>query len=98
MKTLNNFDNANLSVFRREHRRRGKRNGRICLTSISNDDGMAACGLLRVIMTRKVPGSLSEVSRDSTKQTKMITEHENNFLTDCGKRHSSIKLFYDNFE
>ena len=30
-------------------------------------------------MTRKVAGSLSEVSRDSTKPTKMIAEQENNF-------------------
>ena len=44
-----------------------------------NDEGMAACGFLGIFMTWKVVGSLSEVSRDSTKPTKMIAEQENNF-------------------
>ena len=46
------------------------------------DDGMAACGFLGISMTRKVLGSLSEVSRDATKPTKMIAELENNFWKD----------------
>ena len=42
--------------------------------SVLNNDGMAACGFLGILMTRKVLGSLSEVSSDSTKLTKMIAE------------------------
>ena len=49
-------------------------------------------------MTRKVLGSLSEVSRDRTKPTKTIAEQENNFWKDCEKRHFSIKLLKDTFE
>ena len=33
-------------------------NGLIGCTSMLNDDGMAACGFLRMFMTRKVVGSL----------------------------------------
>ena len=63
-----------------------------------NDDGMAACGFLRMFMTRKVVGSLWEVSRDSTKQMKMIAEQQNNFWKDFDKRYSSIKLVIDTFD
>ena len=41
---------------------------------------------------------LSEVSRDSTKPTKMIAEQENNYWKDCGRRYSSIKLLKDTFD
>ena len=58
-----------------------------------NDDDMAACGL-----TRKVLCSLSGVSRDSTKQTKMIAQQENNFWKDCEKCYPSIKLLKDTFK
>ena len=44
-----------------------------------NDDGMAACGFLGIFMTPKVPGSLSEVSHDSIKPSKIIAEEESNF-------------------
>ena len=47
-------------------------------TSIQSDYGMAACGFLGIFITRKMLGSLSEVSHDSNKPTKMITEQENN--------------------
>ena len=53
---------------------------------------MAACGFLGIFMIQKVLGSLSEVSRDSTKvsrdltkPTKMIAEQENNFWKNCKK-------------
>ena len=49
-------------------------------------------------MTRKVLGSHSEVSRDSTKPTKMIAEQENNVWRDCEKLYFSIKLLKDTFE
>ena len=45
-------------------------------------------------MTRKVLGSLLEISRDSTKTTKMIAEQEDNFWKDCEKR----KVIKDTFE
>ena len=64
-------------------RRCGKRNGLIGRVSFLNDDGIAACGFLGIFMIRKVLGSLQEVSRDSTKPTKMITEQENKFWKDC---------------
>ena len=75
----------------REPRRRGRRNGLICHTSMSNDDGMPTCGFIGIFMTRKVLGSLSEVSSDSIKSMKMITKQENNhnndnFWKDCEKR------------
>ena len=63
------------------------------LSSILNDDGIDACGLLGLFMTRKVAGSLSEVSRDPTKPVKMIAEQENSFWIDCEERYSSIQLF-----
>ena len=66
-------------------RRHEKRNRLICLTSILNYDGMAACRLLRIFMTRKALGSLLGVSRASTKPTKMIAEQEDTFWTDCDK-------------
>ena len=44
-----------------------------------NDDGMSDCCFLGIFMTRKVPGSLSEVSRDSNKPMKMIAEQEMTF-------------------
>ena len=37
-------------------------------------------------MTGKVLGSLSEISRDSTKPTEIVAEQENNFCKDCEKR------------
>ena len=49
-------------------------------------------------MTGKLSGSLSVVSRDSNKPTKMIAEQENNFCKDCEKRYSSIKLLNDTSE
>ena len=48
-----------------------------------NNDGMAACGFLGIFMTRKVQGLFLEVSSDSTKPKKMITEQENNFQKYC---------------
>ena len=40
-----------------------------------DDEGMAPCGFLEIFMTRKVLGSLSEISRESTtKATKIIAE------------------------
>ena len=60
---------------------------------------MAACGFLGILMTRKVLGSFSEVSLDSsTKPPKMITEQENNFWKDCEKHYSSIKFLNDTSE
>ena len=51
-------------------------------------------------MTRKVLGSLSEVSRDTNKPIlmRMLAEQENNCWKDCEKRFSSIKLLEDTFE
>ena len=60
-----------------------------------NDDGMAAYGFLGIFMTRNMLGSLSEVSRDSTKPTKMIKEQENNIWKHCEERYSSIRLLTD---
>ena len=54
--------------------------GKIGHTSMLNDECMSACGFLGIFMTQKVLGSLSEVSRDSTKPTKIIPEQEKNFL------------------
>ena len=54
---------------------------------------MAACGLSGIFVTRKVLGSLSEVSRDSTKPNKMTAEEENNFWADCETHYSSLKLY-----
>ena len=45
----------------------GEMDGLICCTSMLNNDGIAACGILGMFMTLKVLSSLSEVSRDSTK-------------------------------
>ena len=71
----------------------------VCLTSIVNDDAMAACGLLGIFMTQKVPGSLSEVSRNSTKPW---NERDRRILgfgqTGKNKNFSSLKLFWDTFE
>ena len=53
---------------------------------------------LGMFITRKVLGKLAEVSRDSTKPTKMIAEQENNFWKDCEKRYSSVKSLMDTFE
>ena len=47
-----------------------------------NDDGMAACGFLRISITQKVQGSLWEVSRHSIKPTKKIAEQDNGFPKD----------------
>ena len=55
-------------------------------------------GFLGMFMTRRVPGSLSEFSRDSTKPTKMIAGQENNFCKDCEKLYSPRKLLRDTFE
>ena len=62
------------------------------VTSMLNDHGVAAYGFLGVFMTMKVLGSFSEVSRDSTKPTKMIAEQENNSWKDLQNCYSSIKL------
>ena len=43
-------------------------------------------------MKRKVLGSLSKVSCDSTKPTKMIAWQESDFWEDYEKYYSSIKL------
>ena len=61
----------------RERRRCGRRNGLIARSSVLNDDGVAACGVLRIFMARKAVFSLSAVSRDSAKPTKVIAEQEN---------------------
>ena len=66
-------------------------------TSVLNDDDIAACGLLGIFMTRKVLGSLAEVSPDSTKPKKMIAEQENNFWKDYEKRYSSKKFLEGHF-
>ena len=63
-----------------------------------NDDGMAACGFLGILMTQKVLGLFWGVSRYSTKPPKMIAEQENNFSKNCEKHYSSIKLLKDTFE
>ena len=55
-----------------------------------NDDGMAACDFLGVLMTGEVPGS-----RDSTKPMKMIAEQGNNVWKDCEKCYFSTKLLKD---
>ena len=55
-----------------------KQNGLTGHTSVLNDDGMAICGFFGIFMTQKVLGILSEVSRNSSKPTKIITEQENN--------------------
>ena len=47
--------------------------------SILSDNGIAACRVLGIFMTRKMIASLFEVSRGSTKPIKMIKEQENNF-------------------
>ena len=52
-----------------------RRTGLIGLISILNDDGMAACGFLGILMTGKMLDS-REVSRCSTKPTKLIAEQE----------------------
>ena len=49
-------------------------------------------------MTGKVLGSLSEVSRDSTKPIKMIAVQGNDFWKDCKKHYSSTELLKDTFE
>ena len=46
-------------------------------------------------MIRNKLAILLEVSRDSSKPTKMIAEQENKFWNDCKKRYSSIKLLKD---
>ena len=51
-----------------------------------NDEGMAACGFLEIFMTRKVPGSLLDVSREKWS------------WKDCEERYSPIKLLKDTFE
>ena len=51
-------------------------------TSVLNDECTAAYSFLGIIMTQKVLGSISEVSRDSTKPTNMIAEQKNNFWKD----------------
>ena len=45
-------------------------------TPMMNGDGMAVCGFLGIFMTRKVPDSISNVSCDSTKPTKITSEQE----------------------
>ena len=70
----------------------------IGFTSVLNDDNVAACDFLGISMTRKVLGSLSEVSRDSTKPMKMIAEQENNFWKDWKTLYSSVNLLKDTFE
>ena len=59
---------------------------------------MAACGFLGIFMTRKVPGSFSEVLCDSTKATKFMTEQEKILWKDSEECYSSIKLFKVTFE
>ena len=49
-------------------------------------------------MTPEVLSSLSDVSSDSTKPTKMIAKQENKFWKDCKKRYSSVKLLKDALE
>ena len=67
-------------------------NGLIGCKSILN-----ASGLLGIVMTQKVPGSLSEVSRASGKPMEMIAEQEDNFGK-TEQRYSSVKLLKDTFE
>ena len=62
-----------------KRRRHGRLNGLIGRTSVLNDDGMAAFGVLGIFMASKVIDSLSKDSRDLTKPTKMIADQENNF-------------------
>ena len=47
----------------KERKRFERRYGLIGHTSMSSDEGMAACGFLGLFMTRKVVRSLSKVSR-----------------------------------
>ena len=67
-------------------------------SSMLKDDGMAACGFLGIFITQNALASLSKVSSDSTKSTKMIEEQKNIFRKDCEKLYSSIKLLKDTFE
>ena len=41
---------------------------------------------------------MTEVSRESTKQTKMIAEQESNFRKACDNRHHSTKLLKKTFK
>ena len=66
-------------VFSRERQWRGRRNGLIGCTLLLSDDSIAAGGVLGIFMTRKVLGSLSDVSRDTAIPTKIIAEQENIF-------------------
>ena len=52
----------------------------------------------RTISQKGAGGETAEVSRESTKQTKMIAEQETNFWKACDKRHYSTKLLNNTFE
>ena len=82
----------------REYQTCGMRSGLIGRTLMLSDDGMAASSFLEIFMTRKVPGSLSEVPCHSAKPTKMVAEQENNRRKNCEKRFSFIKLLKDTFK
>ena len=51
------FKALSSSVDPREHRRCGRQNGLVCLTSVLNDDGIAACGSLGLFMIGNMLGS-----------------------------------------
>ena len=85
-------------IVARELRGHCRRNRLIGRASMLSNDGMAICGFLGIFVAQKVLGSLSDVSRDSTKRMKIIPKQENNFWKDCKKRYSPIKLLKDNFE
>ena len=70
-------------MFSTERHKRGRQNGPFCLTSNLNHDGLAANGFSGIFMPRRLLASLSEVSFNSTKPTKMIAELENSFWEDC---------------
>ena len=58
---------------------------------------MAVCGFLGLLMTQKMLGSLSELSGDSAKPTKMIAEQKK-FCKDYENGYSFIKLLNDTFD
>ena len=63
-------------------------------TSILNNDGMVACGFLRIKCARFTNRS----SRDSVKPTKRIAVRENKFWKNCEKRYLSTKLLKNTFD
>ena len=51
---------------------------------------MAVCGFLGTFITRKVLGSLSEATLNSTRPKQIIARQDNKFWKDGGKHYFSI--------